>query len=382
MRAILVDDERLALNSLGKLLQEVDELEIVGKYQDPRLALEEAVRIKPDVVFLDVEMPGLNGIDAAERLLRFLPNADVVFVTGFDEYAVKAFELNVLDYILKPVRRDRLVKTVHRIVKRRGETATNVSAGSGMIRCFQSLQYETASRGLEAIRWRTAKAQELFAYLLYRRGQPVRKDALLELFWPDTDWKKGFTQLYTTVYQIRKTLEALGTGMRIDNCDDSYLLILNDVKLDVEEWEREIRKAIPITAETLHEHLRLLELYRGDYLADYDYLWAESERERLRALWLQHALQLAEYLIEYGKFANALAICHRIIYFHPHVEEGYFTLMRLYDRLGDRDSVEQQYHKLVKMLEEEFGAEPHPSIQQWFRLWKKEKGTYNPKRLV
>jgi two-component SAPR family response regulator len=372
LKAVLVDDEPLALYHLETLLRECGGLEIVGRYQNPRRALDELSQVKPDVIFLDVEMPELNGIETAEQVLRLSPETDLVFVTAYDEYAVKAFELNALDYVLKPVQRDRLIKTVQRLIDRRYETHVVSLAGQAiMIRCFQSLQIEIPPRGPEPIRWRTAKAQELFAYLVHRRGQPVRKDALLELFWPDADHKKGFARLYTTIYQIRKTLKELNIGIHISNCDDGYLLDMKHVRVDVDEWERGIRMWSPVTRERLSEHLRLLELYRGDYLDDYDYIWAESERQRLRTHWFYHANHVAGYLESVGEYARALAVYHRIQRFHPHVEETYVKLMKLYDRLGDRNAVVREYMNLNRMLSEEYGVAPHKAVREWYLRWKK-----------
>ncbi|MEZ2660331.1 response regulator [Aneurinibacillus aneurinilyticus] len=375
MRAVLVDDEKLALNYLEKLLSGHGDFEIIGKYQNPDQAFEAIVRDKPDVVFLDIEMPGTNGIEMAERLERCLHNINIVFVTAYDEHAIKAFELNAIDYILKPAQRSRLIKTVQRLLDTHKDSETaSPRARPVMIRCFQSLQIELPQSHQQPvmIRWRTSKAQELFAYLLHYRGQLVRKDALLELFWPETDWKKGFTQLYTTIYQVRKTLENTGADVHITSLDKGYRLDLNNVELDVQQWEEGINKALPITDNTLSEHLKLLNLYQGDYLADYDYLWAESERQRLREMWLRHALQVADYVASQGKHVEALALYQRIQLFHPHVEESYFMLMCLYDALGDRNSVELQYANLQEMLRSEFDVEPQQRIQLWYFDWKKK----------
>src|SRR5690625_2483073 len=109
MRAVLIDDEQLALDYFEKLLQEIGSFKIVAKYINPRHALEEVAQERPDVIFLDIEMPEINGIELAEQFGEIMPNTQIVFITAYDEYAVKAFELNAVDYILKPVHRDRLV---------------------------------------------------------------------------------------------------------------------------------------------------------------------------------------------------------------------------------------------------------------------------------
>lgn len=375
LKAVIMDDERLAISYLEKILSDLEGIEVIGKYQDPRLALTEAPQLNPDVIFLDVEMPGISGIEAAEKLQELIPGIDIVFVTAYDEYAVKAFELNALDYVLKPIERDRLVKTVRRLSERRVRQATAlpVSTHVTTIHCFQLLQVEITPDRPESIRWRTAKAQELFAYLLHHRSKPVRKDILIDLFWPDTDWKKGTAQLYTAIYQIRKKLEELGVNIHISNFDEGYLLDCSGVRLDVDEWENGLSTVAPLASETLAEHMDLLNMYRGDYLADYDYLWAESERQRLRMRWMHHARQVVDFFKATKRYAEAVDLYHRLLGVDPHAEEWYMKLMQLYDEYGDRESVVKYYEQLKKMLHDEFDVEPSPSVQLWYRNWIDDK---------
>lgn len=371
VKVVLIDDEHLALQYLEKVLKSYEGIEIVKTYMDPLQAIGDIRDTKPDIVFLDVEMPEMNGIEIAEQILLHHSDTHIVFVTAYEYYAVKAFELNALDYVLKPVRRERLENTLKRIEKEKAEMAPDGSPQSiCQIRCFQSIQWESPEGGAETIRWRTSKAQELFAYLVHRRGQPVRKDVLLEMFWAEAEWKKGYAHLYTTVYQIRKTLDRLGIGLKLKNYDEGYLLETNGVKIDVEEWENGLRKAPPITQETIHEHLQLIELYRGDYFAEYDYMWAESERQRLRADWYHHASQVGQFLVGTHEYAKAIVLYLRMQQIHPHMEEVYFSLMKLYDLVGDREAVEAQYRRLTGMLLEEFDMSPQEEVRQWYEQWK------------
>lgn len=118
IQAVLVDDERLALVKLEFMLKEIEAVNIVASYTDPVQAIQEAPSLEPDVIFIDIEMPEMNGLQAAAILQETCPNATIVFVTAYNHYAVEAFELNALDYILKPVRNDRLLKTVQRLEDR------------------------------------------------------------------------------------------------------------------------------------------------------------------------------------------------------------------------------------------------------------------------
>jgi two-component system LytT family response regulator len=113
MKALLIDDERLARNELRRLLAAFPEIKVVGEAQNAKQAREQLASLKPDLLFLDVQMPGESGIEFLESLEPPVPH--VVFTTAYDEFAVKAFELNALDYLLKPVDPARLAAAVERL---------------------------------------------------------------------------------------------------------------------------------------------------------------------------------------------------------------------------------------------------------------------------
>lgn len=123
-RAVLADDERLMREQLRSRISEVwPELQIVGEAKNGLEAVELTRELKPDLVFLDIRMPGLTGVEAARQIAQ-LPDDDewplpeIVFITAYDQYAVEAFEQGVCDYVLKPAERERLAVTVERIRKR------------------------------------------------------------------------------------------------------------------------------------------------------------------------------------------------------------------------------------------------------------------------
>lgn len=114
MRAILIDDERLARTELRKLLQEFPEIEIVDEASNAEEGLQKIENLNPDLIFLDIQMPGKTGFD----LLSELDHApQVIFTTAYDEYALKAFEVNALDYLLKPVEPRRLADAIEKLKK-------------------------------------------------------------------------------------------------------------------------------------------------------------------------------------------------------------------------------------------------------------------------
>lgn len=114
LRVLIVDDEPPARQRLGRLLAEIDGVELAGEAATGLEALEQAARLAPDVVLLDVRMPGLDGIETAHHLGVLEEPPAVIFTTAYDQYAINAFETRAVGYLLKPVRKDKLAAALVR----------------------------------------------------------------------------------------------------------------------------------------------------------------------------------------------------------------------------------------------------------------------------
>ena len=112
MKAIIIDDERLARTELRKLLQEFPEIEVVDEAANVDEGISKIENYNPDLIFLDIQMPGKTGFDLLAELDRA---PQVIFTTAYDEYALKAFEVNALDYLLKPIEPKRLADAIHKL---------------------------------------------------------------------------------------------------------------------------------------------------------------------------------------------------------------------------------------------------------------------------
>jgi two-component system LytT family response regulator len=115
LRVLLVDDEQLARERLRRMLAAYDRLEIVDEAEDGEQAIEKILDLRPELVFLDIQMPGCSGLEVAASLPS--PRPKIIFCTAYDEYAVDAFELHAVDYLLKPVNRARLGKALERVLQ-------------------------------------------------------------------------------------------------------------------------------------------------------------------------------------------------------------------------------------------------------------------------
>jgi two-component system LytT family response regulator/two-component system response regulator LytT len=118
LRTMIVDDEQLARDELGYLLGQVGGVEVIAQAGNGVEALETIERLQPDLVFLDVQMPGLTGFEVARRMLDSGPASHIIFVTAYDRHAIEAFEVNAVDYLLKPVDAARLELALQRARRR------------------------------------------------------------------------------------------------------------------------------------------------------------------------------------------------------------------------------------------------------------------------
>ncbi|MGG4094992.1 response regulator [Paenibacillus lautus] len=375
MKVILVDDEPLALKYLERQLLKLDtmSIDVIGTYSNPFEGRDEILIRDVDIVFLDISLPELNGIELAEQLLEQKPHLCIVFVTGYHEYAVTAFELNAVDYIVKPVQLDRVAKTMERLRSRIASRPEEVMESNRNIRMtmFRQVMIEQPNEQgqFALLHWRTTRAQEIFIYLLQHRGQLVRKSALIDMLWPEFDMDKAYPQLYTAIYHIRKTLEPYDTRFQITNTTEGYVLNMEGVQLDIEEWENWFKLNPSVSAELIERHIEMMKLYTGDYLQEYDYWWAEGERQRLKELWLSVSLSMADWYVDQERIDEAI-LCYFSIQRQHHLEEkAYFSLMKIYALQDNPAQVHRQFSLLCQVLEDEMGEEPSPYIVKWYDEW-------------
>lgn len=121
-KSVIIDDEELARNDLKALLEDYEEIEIIGEAETAEEAKSLITKLNPDLIFLDIQMPGKSGFEMLEDIQT---NAKIIFVTAYDEFAIRAFEVNAKDYLLKPVNKERLSRAIERI-KQEQESESNI----------------------------------------------------------------------------------------------------------------------------------------------------------------------------------------------------------------------------------------------------------------
>ncbi len=358
LKVIILDDEQNAIDALQDMLEEYKEIEIVDTFTNPTEALDQMRELSFDAVFLDIEMPGMNGLETAEVIMNEHPDKRIVFVTAYDQYAVDAFEVNAIDYLLKPVRHSRMAKTVAKLVRASDNTAEPQPSRDGRILCFGAFQLAADPLIAQEVKWRTNKVRELFAYLAHQRGVSVHKERIMEDIWSGMDIERATTYLHTCIYQIRKTIKKCGlsASIQVTYNNDRYTLLMHDVYCDMETFMCFVDNKPPLTSATIREYEQAAALYRGHYLEDYDYAWAVPFREELLLHYAAVVKDMAVYYMHNGDYPRAVAHLRQLIANDPLKEEHHALLLQCYAEMGDRASLAAHYRHAEQLFQEELGV--------------------------
>ncbi|MBY0121150.1 response regulator [Bacillus sp. S/N-304-OC-R1] len=350
LKATLIDDEILGLTLLEAMLKEIEGIEIAGKFMNPLDGLKEIEIVKPDVVFLDIEMNEMNGIKVAEQLETIAEQTEIVFVSAYDQYALDAFNVRATDYILKPIEKKRLEKTVERVRQRKNQ-GNSLPKGESFFKAHLLGNFSFKS-GNELVKWRTKKVKELCAYLIYCQ-KPVHKDNIMEELWPEQSLERKTAMLHTTVYYLRKELKSRGFPEGIKYEDERYSLVI-ELDYDVKDLNSLLNKA----ADANQDIDKLLTCYKGDFLAEEDYPWSTGERENLKRRVSQILKGYIDKVRPSGTVNREVFIAlEKLIEIEPWEEQYIIDLIELYISQGKgREALSIYEHnktELSKLLKEE-----------------------------
>ncbi|MBO0959914.1 response regulator [Neobacillus sp. MM2021_6] len=352
LRVMLIDDEEDALDLLEILLQQNENVAIVGRYTDPFQALQAFEGNGIDLVFLDIDMPGLKGTEVARKMKSVNPQLMVVFVTAYSEYAVEAFEIQSNDYLVKPVTPERLQLCISRIrpiiIEQRQSQNEIVHP---YIQCMGGLYLHLPGDQKRTLSWKTKKEKEVCAFLVHHFDQPVDTDSIIEAIWPEHDLKKAKGYLYTCLSYLRKSLKESGLQVEINKIGKGFVFTANGVKSD-EQLVRE--KLLDLHAngdfdETLFQQIH--SLYKGDYMESSGYQWGVSRQIELKNLYIRAVIRRYEYFKDRNlTLAEESLQC--ILTMIPDSEKYARELMRIYIELGRRNAAIVVYRHLEQTINE------------------------------
>lgn len=221
LSAVIIDDEKLAREELRFALAEYPQIQVVGEAANVSEAVEVIADLKPEVIFLDIQLPGGGGFELLEKIET---SFKVIFVTAYDEYAIRAFEVNALDYLLKPLEPERLAKAINRLFD--GEAADMAKKGVRKLESYDRifLKMDNSSKFLKISAIKCIRAEGNYTELWTADG----KKGLV--FMPLRDWEKRLSERFF-VRIHRSIIINLEYVDRVEEWFNySYRVYLRDIK--------------------------------------------------------------------------------------------------------------------------------------------------------
>ena len=364
LRIILVDDEEDTLREIEDILSGDHRVQIEGTFTDPVKALEQAGHIAIDCAFIDIKMPVINGFELGERLLQDHPGLHIVYVTAYNDYATEAFEINAVDYVLKPVRKARLYKSVDRIIaKMSANQQIDKSDTAYRVRCFEKLELYKEEI---PVQWNTKKSMELFAYLLYHKGNFIRKERIADDLWPEYEYENALVNLHTTVYRTRKTLDSFNNLIKIEYNNNCYSLHMQDVFYDVEEFNKAYEQSKLFPDQRIAMLQKAVSIYRGDYLEENSYIWCIDMQQNLKQKYIECLKSLTSFYLSNGDPDNAIMSLETTIDKNPYDYQAYDLLFHTYRLKKDVHSMLTFYKRVNERSYETFEGDLLQYIKQLF----------------
>lgn len=366
LKAMLVDDEHHAIEALHNILASFPQLEIAGKFTDPREAMKHLQTISYDVVFLDIEMPGNSGLDLAEKIMEQHPHIRVVLVTAYSEYAVDAFEANAIDYLLKPVRMSRMKKTIEKLERTRPAADAQPQRAAVRLTALQQFQLivKDAAGQDQIVKWRTQKTQELFAYLVHHGAVGVHKTKIMADMLPEMDPEAAATYIHTCIYQIRKTIRDLGLSSQfnVTYVNQFYFMEMSDIQYDVDAFLQTAARGSD--GNGIGPYVQACELYRGHYMEDNGYSWAIHRQQQLLHRYVDLIQKIALFYVNANHPDTAIVYLEAGIVQSPLHEPLHEMLLAAYAASGNRAAFAIHYDKIKKLLWEELGVMPGQAMKR------------------
>lgn len=367
MRAIIVDDEQPSLDLLKLLLERDGRTRLYGAYRRPGEALAALEETRPDVAFLDVDMPQMNGLELARRIHEQQEAVEIVFVTAYAQYAIDAFRRNALDYLLKPLTLDAVSETISRLFKRRQPAGPlTAPAHPEVMKAVLFGGFDILDVAGQPIKWRTLKTKEMMAYFLVKEGQPVSKWELMADLWPDLNEEQSRTYLHTTLYNLKKALKDAGGNGQIHYLSGQYHAGFGDMANPLRVY-REFERSFPaLTKETEGAYQAMAALYQGELFARLDYPWSSPYREMCFGLFRQACIRLCRYYLDKGEPEAAARAARQLLAQSEIDEEAHEMMLQVHFRRNDRIALRHQYELLKRVLLSELGLPSKPAVERLY----------------
>lgn len=370
---MIVDDEVLTSEHIARLLTK-QFVDVVGCYDNAFDALQAFQDKQPDVLFLDIEMPEISGMDLAEKLRTIGYEGELIFITAYNEYALQAFDVNATDYLLKPVMEEDIARAMQRVNKR-SVVATKATKRQVKISFFGHVSVYVDEEPTP-IRWKTLKCVEVFAYMvLQTEHSDISKWKIIEAIWPNNTKESADTNFRSTISRLNKTLRESQTGLSVISTGSGYQLQRKDVDvyIDAKQIEKLAIESIKLAPMNVVVFEQAVQSYQGMLLEELDSEWCRELQRKYHLYFVQVIKELISY---YGKeMENPLKILQmteRWKQFDSYDERLRELELQIHCKLYGVQGMKRYYSDYCHVLRSELGIEPHAAFQELYEKYRSE----------
>jgi len=365
IKVILVDDEILNLAYLKSILEKVEDVKILGCFTEPFKAIDFISQNRIDIVFLDIELPDINGIDCALTIRNIQNDIKIVFITAYSQYAVEAFKVHAIHYLLKPIKLDQVMDLLNYY-----KSLTNIDLNEnkeiiktnvlyfGKFRIFNSLN--------EEVKWPTKKTSELCAYFVLHANQRLHKYQICEDLWPDMDEERSSKNFHVTLYRLRHLLGTYGLTIRVNSfkgSNEGYICEARNISSDLDEYRSLVNSN---NIDNFSSVIEMLNKMSGGFL-EYDYyIWSELIQNQVNSEIINKVHHIVRE-VENTNRINAINLIQKSLKVYKTDE----SLMLHYFNLLLRDNqiyqIIHEFEKYKRILKEEYDLYPSKELSAFVK---------------
>lgn len=254
MNIVAIDDEKLALQALVLAIKEACPSESVTSFRKPKELLEFTRSNHVDIVFADIEMRGITGLELAKNLKIIKPNINIIFVTGYSQYLKDAFSLRVSGYLIKPVLANDILEEIKNL---RNPLPHNIKYDKLRVQTFGNFE---VFYGNKLLHFSRSKSKELFAYLIDRKGASSSMAEIASVLWEEQPYNRSkLKQIHNYISEIKSMMNAVGEKDVLRKERNSISINVNEVDCDYYKF--------------LQGDVRTINAFSGEYMTNYS--WSE-----------------------------------------------------------------------------------------------------------
>ena len=354
MRAVIIDDELSAINEIKYLLENFG-IQVAGAFTNPKEGYDFVILDKPNIVFLDINLPMLNGLDLGKQIRRCCLNVFIIYITSYPQYALDSFQAYPLDYLLKPINGARFKETLQRI---RGlyDSRSDLHQIALRIKCFGDFKIIIENK---QVKMPGHRVTELLVYLLCHYQQALTQDQLVKTLFNSSIEERNKNNFRVTMFRLRHVLMELNISKDMVLIRDDFSIKVQPGICDLIDFINFVNDHMHINEYNADRAFEIIETIDGDIFSDVDVDWLMDIQEAINVQVEVLLLKTAKYYIKSNTDLNrAEMILMKLINFNNLSERGYILLLEHYIKTKSISKYCQAFKQYAQMMKFDLDINP------------------------